>query len=451
MSGLLRAQQAVAIDGPAGSGKSSVARRLAAELGLAHVDTGAMYRAVALLALREQIDPEAGEALAARLAQIEFRFEAGRLQVDGVDVESEIRGAEVTALVSTVAAHARVRAEMMRRQRALATQAEQGCVLEGRDIGSAVLPLSQRKLYLFADPTERARRRALQTGLATDAESLARLEEEIVRRDRQDEERESSPLRIAPDAHVVDTTEIDEDETVRRCLALLRPEAPDEAARRRMQHHRKRSFLYGLAQACITRPFVYGLYGMRVFGRENELVDGGVIYASNHISNYDPPVVGTAVDREVHFLAKKELFTPLLGPVIRTFNAIPLDRSRFDSKAFEVAERELRAGNNIMIFPEGTRRPVGNPGPIKKGLGILTQRSGRPYLPLLIRGTEDMGASLRRRGSLEAWIGPPTALRAAEKLRETLSDAEIHARVGDLFLQQLRALDELATAHSGRP
>lgn len=190
----------IAIDGPAGSGKSTVARSLAGHLGVAYLDTGAMYRSVAFAALRRGVDPaDAGEVgrLAAALS-----IEVGdRVVVDGEDATEAIRGPDVTRAVSVVAAHPAVRAELVRRQRAWA-EAHGGGVVEGRDIGTVVFPEADLKVFLSAHEDERARRRHRET----DGSQYDAVASDLERRDRLDSTRATSPLRPADDAVVVDTT-----------------------------------------------------------------------------------------------------------------------------------------------------------------------------------------------------------------------------------------------------
>ena len=191
----------MAIDGPAGSGKSSVARRVAREFGIAHLDTGATYRALALLALKSSTDPDDTAALA-RLAAGVSLSPAG-VVLDGRQVpDSELRAPQVSAAASRVSAHPEVRRVLVERQRSSAFAAG-SAVMEGRDIGTVVLPDAQLKVYLNADPEERAIRRARQSGREGE---LGRIREAIRARDRRDSERETSPLKPAPDAVVLDTT-----------------------------------------------------------------------------------------------------------------------------------------------------------------------------------------------------------------------------------------------------
>jgi cytidylate kinase len=210
----------VAIDGPAGSGKSSVARAVAGELGYIDLNTGAAYRAVALLALREGVDLEDGVLLAEIARRVGLGAEGAR--VDGSPVpEEDLRAPEVSAAASKVSARPEVREVLLSVQREAAQEArgEGGAVVEGRDIGTVVLPEADLKIFLQAAPEERARRRAHQTGRETE---LERIREAIKKRDRQDSERETSPLKPAPDAVILDTTALSLDEVVSRVLDLAR-------------------------------------------------------------------------------------------------------------------------------------------------------------------------------------------------------------------------------------
>lgn len=198
----------IAIDGPAGSGKSTVARAVASRLGLAHLDTGAMYRSVTLAALRRGIDPGDLESVA-ELAR-ETTIDVGeRILVDGSDATADIRSPEVNSGVSTVAANPAVRAEMVRQQRAWA-EAHEGGVVEGRDIGTVVFPEAGLKVFLTASREERARRRGD--------------EHDVGRRDHLDSTRRASPLTAAPDALVLDTTDLSVEEVVARIVGRLEAE-----------------------------------------------------------------------------------------------------------------------------------------------------------------------------------------------------------------------------------
>lgn len=213
MGGLL-----VAMDGPAGSGKSSVARAVAGRLGLVDLDTGATYRAVALAALTEGVDLEDGAALA-RLAS-DVDLDGDGVYVGGERVpEDALRAPEVSAAASRVSARPELRRVLVERQRAAAEGAERsgGAVVEGRDIGTVVLPDAPLKVFLSASPEERARRRATQTNREAE---LERIQEAMRARDKRDAERETSPLKPAPDAVVIDTTGLSLEEVVSRVVGL---------------------------------------------------------------------------------------------------------------------------------------------------------------------------------------------------------------------------------------
>lgn len=206
----------IAIDGPAGSGKSTVGRRLAEHLGLEYLDTGAMYRGVTFAALRRGIDPADADDVARLATQVELDVTRGVVLVDGVDATIEIRGPEVTRAVSLVAANPAVRAELVRRQREWA-RAHGGGVLEGRDIGTVVFPDAALKVYLTASPEVRAQRRSKEV---TDLD-YATVAADIARRDALDQGREASPLTEAPDALVVDTSDLSVDEIVADLVSRL--------------------------------------------------------------------------------------------------------------------------------------------------------------------------------------------------------------------------------------
>jgi cytidylate kinase len=214
----------ITLDGPSGTGKSSVARDVARRLGAAYLDTGAMYRAatVAVLDAGVSLDDKVAVARAVAEARIEVGTDARRevVTVDGVDVRERIRGAEVTRAVSPVSAVPAVRRRLVAQQRALVAEAE-AVVVEGRDIGTVVLPDATLKIYLTASPEVRAQRRAGQLGV-THPDKIAALAQDLRRRDDHDSRRADSPLRPADDAIVVDSTDLDRAGVVERIVELAR-------------------------------------------------------------------------------------------------------------------------------------------------------------------------------------------------------------------------------------
>jgi cytidylate kinase len=205
----------IAIDGPAGAGKSTVARAVAGELGYTYLDSGAMYRCVALAALEADLDLDDGEALGDLAEGLEIGFEGRQVLLGHRDVSGDVRSAEVTAAASRVSVHPRVRAAMVARQRQLIEAGNY--VAEGRDIGTVVSPEAPLKVFLTASDEERARRRAAQTG-----EDFASVLDAQRRRDTRDSEREHGALHAAEDAVELDTTGLTLQDVVARVVALAR-------------------------------------------------------------------------------------------------------------------------------------------------------------------------------------------------------------------------------------
>ncbi|NLW45159.1 MAG: (d)CMP kinase [Syntrophomonadaceae bacterium] len=214
----------IAIDGPAGAGKSTVARRVAKELGILYIDTGAMYRALTWKALQQKIDLSAPQELhqlaADTVIDIQDDGEGTRIYCDGREVTNEIRSPEVSRMVSVIAADDKVREIMVEKQRAIASRND--VVMDGRDITHCVLPDAEYKFYLTASLDVRTRRRGQELknqGYEVDLEQLKR---EIMERDQLDMNRKVGPLMITPDAMVIDTSDIDCESAVRRVLDIVR-------------------------------------------------------------------------------------------------------------------------------------------------------------------------------------------------------------------------------------
>jgi cytidylate kinase len=214
----------IAIDGPAGAGKSTVARALASRLGLDYVDSGATYRAAALKVIESGISPDDEEAVSRLLAGADIRLDTAavppRVLLDGRDVTEKLRTPEVTLAAAKVSRLASVRAKLVDFQRSLARG--DGVVMEGRDIGTVVFPDAPLKIFLEADPEERARRRWKQEESEGRNPSLEQTAYEIGRRDQLDAKRKISPLLAAPDARRIDSTHLTAEEVVERIVGLAR-------------------------------------------------------------------------------------------------------------------------------------------------------------------------------------------------------------------------------------
>ena len=214
---------AVAVDGPAGSGKSTVAKEIAKALGILYIDTGAMYRTVGMACLKKGIDPADEGAVVASLDDLDMKIfpEAGgqRILLDGEDITSRIRTEEIGKAASSVAAYQKVREKLVEIQQGLAK--EQSVIMDGRDIGTKVLPDAEVKIYLDASVEERAKRRVGELEAQGKTADLEIIREEIAHRDYQDMHRENSPLCRAEDAVNVDTTGLDIPAVTEKLLALF--------------------------------------------------------------------------------------------------------------------------------------------------------------------------------------------------------------------------------------
>ena len=210
----------IAIDGPSGAGKGTVARALAARLGYRHIDTGAMYRALAWKASRDGVDLADEAAVAALGERAAFDVEAGRIAIDGHDVKAAIRTPEIDKAATVVARHPAVRRVLVARQRSFGEGG--GVVMEGRDIGTVVFPDADVKIYLDASPEERARRRAADPAhTSSQGTQLSDVATALAERDKSDSTRAVSPLSVAPDAVVIDTTGVSIEDVIERVLKLI--------------------------------------------------------------------------------------------------------------------------------------------------------------------------------------------------------------------------------------
>jgi len=210
----------VAIDGPAGAGKSTIAQRLAGRLSFTYIDTGAMYRTIALWAIRQKVDPGDMHRMEQLALAAEIELAPGRIRLNGEDVTDAIRTPEVTAAASRVAVVPGVRRAMVAKQRGIAERSN--VVMEGRDIGTVVFPNADVKVYLDADPAERVKRRLLEIRAKGEEISEAALAEQMQDRDRRDTTRKDSPLAQAPDATYLDSTQLSIEQVEEAILKIVR-------------------------------------------------------------------------------------------------------------------------------------------------------------------------------------------------------------------------------------
>ena len=207
----------IAIDGPSASGKSTTAKGVAEKLGITHVDTGAMYRAVTLGLKLSGISPDDNASVCQYLSEIELYFDGNnKIHLNGVDVSYEIRSGDISSRVSAVSAIPEVREKMVIIQRRIA--GEQNCVLEGRDIGTVVFPNAEFKFFLIADIDVRAKRRLIELEKMGETKTISELIEDIRRRDKLDSSRDHSPLIQAKDAIPIDTSQLTINEQIKKII-----------------------------------------------------------------------------------------------------------------------------------------------------------------------------------------------------------------------------------------
>jgi CMP/dCMP kinase len=388
----------ITIDGPAGAGKTTVARLLAERLGYELIPTGAMYRALALSILRTGVAAEDPAALARHLAPIEVRLRDGRVLLDGEDVTREIRTQAVADATSTLSMRREVRDKVTPLQRRAAEGG--GVVLEGRDTGTVVCPQADVKFFVTASLESRARRRHAELAAQGISADLDVVRDEIKDRDRQDTTRALAPLVKAADAVEIDTSDLTIEQVVERMRAAI--EARQATAPRSRFYASMRVLAVGIMRA---------MFGLEATGTEHVPARGPVLLVSNHSSLLDPPLVGGASPRQLTFLAKAELFrVPGFGRLIHALNARPVRREGADAAALRMALRVLEQGGALLVFPEGTRGAEGELREAKPGAALLAVLSGAPVVPVLVRGSGrawPRGRRLPRPAKVRVAFGPP--------------------------------------------
>ncbi len=375
----------IAMDGPGGAGKSTVADDLAKRLGVPHLDTGAMYRAFAYQMNMEGLtmrDTQAVEALTRRV-KIDVRFALGKqiTRVNGKDVTALIRTPEISMAASDCATLGAVRALMVALQQKIAGR--QSMILDGRDIGTRVLPNATLKIFLTALPETRARRRyeeLMAKGALVEYDAVL---QDVIVRDRQDSTRTIDPLRAAQDAVTLYTDELTREQVAERIYTLLqeRLAAPRSSAAPRERF----SFLYRLAM--VLSLFVFNIIlPIRYKGLENAQLDAPYILIGNHSHMLDPFLAGWKIRRyQIRFLGKKELIrNPLARLLFRKLRMIPVKRHQTDMGALRACLKTIADGHVLGIFPEGTRYKKTLMEEMESGVAMIALRADVPLLPVYI-------------------------------------------------------------------
>jgi cytidylate kinase len=367
----------VTIDGPAASGKSTVARLLAERLGASFLDTGAMYRAVALAAMQAGINMSDQDKLLDILDKRKFQFAVKKnkmmVSIDSVDVTEQIRTPEVTANTRHIAEAPKIREKLVEMQRQFASGKDK-IVTEGRDQGTVAFPNADIKFYLTAQTIERARRRAKDEGRMTQAE-LGQIQRDIEERDTSDQSRTVGPLTPAADAVVIDTTDSNVEEVVEKLLGYVENHA-----------FREPKMIWFRIARWLCKVFCMTFFRLHPAGRENVPDQGALVLICNHQSFLDPVLCGIFVKRPLYFLARDSLFRGFFGRLISSVNTIPVKRGAADLSAMKTIISKLKEGSGVCLFPEATRTSDGRITPFKPGFGLLCRRGGAAVVPVLIDG-----------------------------------------------------------------
>ncbi|MBI3900606.1 MAG: (d)CMP kinase, partial [Chlamydiia bacterium] len=397
----------IAIDGPSGTGKSTIAKKIAKKLGFSFFDTGAIYRSLAWWLRKEGIDFADEMLVANRLKefQYEVRQDGNKEKhylVQGEDVTAFIRGQEISQIASQIATQSAVRKAMTEIQRRVGGQGS--AVFEGRDMGTVVFPDAEIKIFLTALPEVRARRRyeelLLKFPELADSLRFDQILQETQERDLNDTTRQLAPLKQASDAILIDTSHLSIDQVTKKILQLV-------AKRRKYPPMRlPYKICYWTA-----RVFFKIFFRLKVYGIEH-VQTGPAILAANHTSHFDPPVLSASCPEEVFFLAKASLFqVPILGRLIRLLNARPVSGTSTDAATFREIIHLLQSGKKVILFPEGTRSPDGNLQSLERGLGFIANKARSPILPAYIDGTFSawpLGKKFPKLfGQIRVVFGPP--------------------------------------------
>ena len=424
---------AIAIDGPAASGKSTLARALAERLGLVMVNSGAMYRAVTWKILREEIDPKDSTAVIRLLNDMDIHCGCdghfSTIRIDGTDPTPFLRDPDINANVSTVSAIPQVRERLVSLQRDYLKRTH--VVMEGRDIGSVVFPDTPFKIYIDADPAVRNERRS---GYG-EVDSVAE-------RDAADTSRKTAPLKVAEGAAFLDTSNNTVEGVVSAAIEILGKQGfpLPEPRQRDEEPPTPMRWIYWLGWMSFGAAY-RTLFGMRVIGAENLILSGPVLVASNHQSYLDPPLIGNLYKTEMVFFASKSLFKGLGKWIYPQWNAIPIDQEKPDMSSMKTVIRKLKEGWRVLVFPEGQRTLDGEIGEAAPGIGMIAAKAGVPIQPVRICGADKAlprGSGKISFASITVKVGKPILLTPDEF--KALGNKEGYQALTERIMAAIKAL-----------
>lgn len=402
----------IAIDGPAGAGKSTIAKAVAKDLGIIYLDTGAMYRATAYLALQKGIDPKDEQKVSEMLEDLKmdivYKDGDQHIIVNGIDATPYLREHYMSKAASDISALPCVRYKMVDLQRDFASKND--VVLDGRDIGTFVLPNANCKFFLTASPEERAQRRMKDLEEKGEKVDYQTLLSDIIQRDYNDSHREVAPLKQADDADFVDTTQMSVEDVVAHVKEVVHiktknansteqnTEKPSTVipssemdkktlARIKTYYKPEKGFIFYRFLRVILRPIQMLVWPTKVIGAENAKKVKGALFTCNHYSKMDSMIPYFVLfKKEAHALAKYELFTnPVAGWFLHKMGAIPVRRGEADIESVKQVLRVLKDGKQLLIFPEGTRNKEGTQqmAEFKTGTARFAIKAKVPVVPMI--------------------------------------------------------------------
>jgi cytidylate kinase len=383
----------VTIDGPSASGKSTIAKMLATKLGFTHLDTGAIYRALALFYRDRGLLDKSEQEQQNELSFFSYYFTGmvnkKRHYLCGKDITEQIRQRDVSDISSLISSKSFIREYATNIQRMLAE--DQNIVVEGRDTGSVVFPEAEVKFYLDADPIERAKRRFKELKDKRGYEGLTedQIIDDLQKRDLRDCTRKHSPLVCPESATKLDTTNLKIPEIVEILSKKIKEHAYLKSENNRYIFKfkgKKCSFMYILFRSIFFLYFKI-FHNFKVYGLENFETNSPAIIASNHVSFLDPPMIACACPQVIYGLARKSLFrNPIIKWWLLKVNSLPLTGASGDKEMIKKVIGMLLKGEKIIIFPEGTRSEDGKLQPLKKGLALLADKGSAKIIPTAVIG-----------------------------------------------------------------
>lgn len=384
----------VALDGPAGSGKGTVTKILAKKLGLVNIDTGAMYRCVALEMLNKNIELNDLEKIKDLLNSINIKLEENKnkqvVLLNGQDVSDEIRSNKVTKVVSQVSSIKEIREKLVEMQREMAKTKD--IIMEGRDITTVVFPNADVKIYLDADLEERAKRRFEQNKKKNIESTYEQVLNDMKARDENDKNKEFGALKIAKDAIVIDSSKKSINEVVSEISKIVKKKKKEIFLEERAYKERPDSKLKMFERKALISitHFVYRvLFRIENIGEKNIPEDGeSYIVCANHLNYLDAIAVITSSNRFVRFMCKSSMFkNALFTWVLHIGDTIPVNREKNDIDAMKRSIKALKSGEILGIFPEGTRKGMEKNLSAKNGAAFMALRTKTKVIPIGIQGS----------------------------------------------------------------